>query len=69
MTESLLVERDDPNAVRLSELDPSERETRFGALQDRMEAVWDDMKLDLADESVVVLPSVTCPAPWPPAVR
>jgi hypothetical protein len=43
----------------LSDLDDAARQSRFEALQERMEAVWDAMKLDLDDESVVVVPSVT----------
>lgn len=43
----------------LSDLDEAGRQARFEALQQRMESVWDAMKLDLDDESVVVLPSVS----------
>ena len=43
----------------LSELDDVARQHRFEALQQRMQAVWDAWKLDLDDESVVVVPSVT----------
>ncbi len=43
----------------LSDLDDSARQDRFEALQQRMQAVWDSWNLDLDDESVVVVPSVT----------
>ncbi|HYI51265.1 MAG TPA: peptide ligase PGM1-related protein [Microbacterium sp.] len=43
----------------LSQLDDSAREARFQRLQDHMQSVWAAMKLDLDDESVVVIPSVT----------
>jgi hypothetical protein len=42
----------------LSDLDDAARQTRFKALQDRMQAVWDAWKRDLDDESVVIVPSV-----------
>ena len=45
--------------LRLSDLDESERNRRFGRLQERMPAVWEAWRLNLEDESVVVLPSVT----------
>ena len=44
---------------RLSDLNESERSRRFARLQERMPAVWDSIRLDLEDESVVVVPSVT----------
>jgi hypothetical protein len=44
---------------RLSDLDESERNRRFARLQERMPAVWAATRLDLEDESVVVVPSVT----------
>ena len=43
----------------LSQLDNHARNARFRQLQDRMESVWDSMKLNLDDESVVVIPSVS----------
>ncbi|GAA3202552.1 peptide ligase PGM1-related protein [Microbacterium terregens] len=43
----------------LSSLGAEERNARFRRLQERMHAVWDSMKLDFDDESVVVVPSVT----------
>ena len=43
----------------LSDLDDSARQHRFEALQQRMQSVWDAWKLDLEDESVVIVPSVT----------
>ena len=45
--------------LRLSDLDESERNRRFARLQERMPAVWEAWRLNLEDESVVVLPSVT----------
>jgi hypothetical protein len=53
----LEAERQTP--MRLSDLNESERDRRFARLQERMPAVWDSMRLDLEDESVVVVPSVT----------
>jgi hypothetical protein len=47
----------------LSDLDDTARQSRFEALQERMESVWDAMKLDLDDESVVIVPSVTVSQP------
>jgi PGM1 C-terminal domain len=44
---------------RLSDLDEPERNRRFARLQDRLPAVWDAMRLNLEDELVVVVPSVT----------
>lgn len=43
----------------LADLDDEARYARFQRLQDRMASVWDTMKADLADESVVIIPSVT----------
>jgi hypothetical protein len=43
----------------LSRLTEQERYDRFDRLQARMPAVWDAMRLNHADESVVVLPSIT----------
>ncbi len=43
----------------LSELDPQVRQERFSRLQQQMPAVWDSMRLDLDDESVVIIPSVS----------
>ena len=51
----------------LSELDDAARQARFEALQQRMESVWDAMKLDLEDESVVILPSVSLSSSSPAA--
>jgi hypothetical protein len=45
--------------VSLSSLSEPERYERFTELQQRMSTVWEVMKLDLGDESVVVIPSVT----------
>ena len=42
----------------LADLDDEQRATRFTLLQARMAAVWDAMRLDLPDESVVVVPSI-----------
>jgi hypothetical protein len=44
---------------RLSDLNESERSRRFARLQELMPAVWDSIRLELEDESVVVVPSVT----------
>lgn len=60
MTNQLLEVEPAP-AARLSDLGSGARQSRFEALQTRMESVWDAMKQDLADESVVVLPSVSVP--------
>jgi hypothetical protein len=43
----------------LSDLSEEERYARFGDLQARMGGVWEDMRLNHPDESVVVIPSVT----------
>jgi PGM1 C-terminal domain len=45
--------------VTLSRLDESERYERYDAIQRRMGAVWESMRLNHPDESVVVIPSVT----------
>jgi PGM1 C-terminal domain len=45
--------------VPLSSLSEHERYQRFTQLQDRIGDVWEVMRLDLGDESVVVIPSVT----------
>ena len=47
------------NAAVLSDLDDAERRRRFEELQQRMVSVWTSMKLNLDDESVVVVPAVT----------
>jgi hypothetical protein len=44
---------------RLSELDEEERYRSFEDLQVAMPAVWESMRRDLADESVVVVPSIS----------
>jgi PGM1 C-terminal domain len=44
---------------RLSELDDAERYRCFDDLQVSMPGVWDSMKLDFDDESVVVVPSIS----------
>ena len=46
-------------ARTLSELDDSERYAAFDQLQERMPHVWDGIRRDLGDESVVVVPSIT----------
>ena len=43
----------------LSQLTESDRYARFDRLQHRMAGVWDSMRLNHHDESVVVVPSVT----------
>jgi hypothetical protein len=58
MTE-MVVADDRAGGPRLADLDDAARQTRFESLQERMESVWDAMKLDLDDECVVVVPSVT----------
>ena len=58
MTEQLIKDDLDGDQV-LSDLDDSARQHRFEALQQRMQSVWDAWKLDLDDESVVIVPSVT----------
>jgi PGM1 C-terminal domain len=52
-------EAEPQTSMRLSDLNESERDRRFARLQERMPAVWDAWRLDLEDESVVVVPSVT----------
>jgi hypothetical protein len=44
---------------QLSHLDEAERYRRFDQLQARMREVWEAMRLNLDDESVVVVPSIT----------
>lgn len=46
-------------APTLADLDDEERSLRFQGLQQRMRSAWDSMKLDLDDESVVIIPSVS----------
>jgi hypothetical protein len=55
----LHVEPGPTGVAGLSGLDEAQRYQRFDALQGRMPEVWDAMRLDLADESVVVVPSVS----------
>jgi hypothetical protein len=43
----------------LSKLDEAERYRRFDVLQARMGEIWDAMRLNHDDESVVVIPSIT----------
>jgi hypothetical protein len=58
MTDQMI--RDDQAAgLTLSDLDEAARQSRFEVLQQRMQSVWDVWKLDLEDETVVVVPSVT----------
>ena len=49
---------DQATAPRLSDLSESDRGRLFARIQERLPAVWDAMRLDLEDESVVVVPSV-----------
>jgi hypothetical protein len=53
--------RDDLGQARptLSQLSEAARYERFDNLQRRMPEIWDAMRLNQADESVVVIPSVT----------
>src|SRR6201991_2360466 len=44
---------------KLSEVDENERYRFFDELQLTMPAVWESMRLDLEDESVVVVPSIS----------
>jgi hypothetical protein len=46
-------------APRLSELSEHERNRLFARVQQRTPAVWDQIRLDHQDESVVIVPSVT----------
>ena len=46
-------------AATLADLDDDARNLRFDELQLRMRPAWDSMRLDLEDESVVVIPSVS----------
>ena len=46
-------------ARTLSELDDGERYSAFDQLQERMPHVWDGIRRDLGDESVVVVPSIS----------
>jgi hypothetical protein len=51
---------DPPDApLTLSQLSEAERYRRFDVLQQRMPDVWAAMRLNHADESVVVIPSIT----------
>jgi hypothetical protein len=43
----------------LAELDETQRYERFDELQGEMAAVWESIRLDIEDESVVVVPSVS----------
>src|SRR5215211_6950485 len=43
----------------LDELDEGERYQRFDELQRSMAAVWESWRIDVADECVVVVPSVS----------
>ena len=47
------------DVVNLSSLDEEQRYQRFDRLQRNMPRVWDAMRLNLENESVVVIPSVT----------
>jgi hypothetical protein len=49
------------SAPRLSELGEAERSERFARLQQRLVPVWNAMRLNQPDESIVVLPSVAPP--------
>jgi PGM1 C-terminal domain len=46
-------------APTLAELDEAARQSRFQTLQGRMRSVWEAWRLDLEDESVIVVPSVS----------
>ena len=49
-------------AVRLTDLGDEARAARFARLQERMPSVWDAMRRELENESIIVVPSV---APGP----
>jgi hypothetical protein len=49
----------------LSQLDEAERYRAFDDLQRAMPAVWESMQLGFADESVVVVPSISTEGPGP----
>jgi len=68
MTDSVIMDAL-PGEPTLSDLDDAARQRRFEALQDRMQAVWNAMKLDLDDESVVIVPSITVSTPAPGVVQ
>lgn len=59
MTHSLTTPYGEQRQDTLDQLDESERYARFDRLQAGMARVWDEMRLNLEAESVVVLPSVT----------
>ena len=48
-----------PAGRTLDQLDEAERARRFDELQAKMPHVWDLMRRDVSDESVVVLPSLS----------
>jgi hypothetical protein len=48
-----------PGGRTLDDLDETERQSRFDELQARMPSVWDLMRHDVDDESVVVVPSLS----------
>ena len=48
-----------PGPRVLSRLDEAERHRLFDDLQQSMPGVWDSIRRDLADESVVVVPSIS----------
>jgi hypothetical protein len=56
---SIDVEPGRADMVNLSSLDEEQRYQRFDRLQRNMPRVWDAMRLNLENESVVVIPSVT----------
>ena len=51
----------------LSSLSEDDRYQRFDVLQARMAGVWEDMRLNHDDESVVVIPSIASTGTWAPA--
>ncbi len=55
MTDTLI----DKESTMLSALSEEDRYLRFDSLQSRIDDVWEAMRLDLDDESVVVVPSIT----------
>ena len=60
-----MIDHDLEHRPTLAELDESARQSRFTALQQRMESVWQSMKLDHDDECVLVVPSISGSGPSP----
>jgi hypothetical protein len=54
-----MITEDRATGPTLADLDDAARQGRFQTLQERMRSVWEAWRLDLEDESVIVVPSVT----------